>query len=216
MPTYYHRQLRPKVVGRAAAAAMHEGDPDLVERGFSVQATGQNPGEPASDAYAVGHLAHELEIPHDQFTEGAAVDYVENAVPVAQSFAGTGVEMGIGGWGEADNPSDFLDVTALIPRTTGDPATDPGFSQAVSKAAAERQWAVGELGSPSEGYLGSIPVGTRHGEPGQETGYTIDIGPESGWGRYMSALGTGQDVPHMDPLPVMAQLPINRPAPRQS
>lgn len=214
MPVYSTRTPRPRIVGRAAAAAMHQGDPNLVERGFSVQATGQTPGAPASDAYAVGHLAHELEIPHDDFTEEVATEYVKNALPVANSL-NTGTEVGIGGWGEADNPSDFLDVTALIPRTTGDPATDPGFSQALSKAVQERQWAVGELGSPSEGYLGAIPAGTRHGEPGAETTYTVDIGPESGWGRYMAALGHVENVPEMNPLPVMAQMQIKRP-PRQS
>ena len=104
-----------------------------------------------------------------------AINYVSQATPTAAQMATSNRNMGIGGWGEAGNPDDYLDVTELVPRTTGDPQTDPGYRRAVDKAMAERQLGVGQLDDAGE-YAGTLDVGQRS-KDGKT--YTVNTGPGS-------------------------------------
>jgi len=117
----FNRNLNPVQIGSAVYDAMHEGDPSLDERGFTINANGPEAGRAAKGVYSVGHLDHELKIAHPDLDVQTAIEYVSQAGPTAAQMATAGGTMGIGGWGEQGNPDDYLDVTELIPRTTGDP-----------------------------------------------------------------------------------------------
>lgn len=172
-----NRNLNPDQIGRVVHGIMHAGDPDLVARGFTIDATGPRAGNPSQGAYSVGHLEHELKIAHPDLDVQAAIAYVSSAVPTAAQMAVSGRDMGVGGWGEPDDIDDYLDVTELIPRTTGDPHSDPGYRQAVNKAVAERQLGVGELDATGN-YAGTIDVGKRSDDG---TTYSVLTGPGSAY-----------------------------------